>query len=337
MVRIRYELDPHNKLVAKDAQGREGLRRWRSVYDGRFKVSKGNSLTYHIKSPSPPRIDAPHQVKLKGRWSLDKDHNFVFTLDKWKRETFGDKLTFRGGIVGAKKDSLLFALITRKKDALPSTYILQLKGLWLADRFNRLTFKAEREKGRYDILTFRGKWEVDKNYRIIYHYRKAQLLRERKKTHTLIFEGHWDIKEKGRISYVLDKKTNSAFNFKSSLGIFKEKYIKYEVGIRIFSKAKPRKETIVLFGSWKIKKNKGLLFEVELRGKKVHSLSFGADAQLTSRDRVSFRLKNSINKRDIGINLQLSRKILKGEGEIFLRFLKTQQKSAIFIGAGRKW
>lgn len=337
MTKIRYEVDPHNRLVAKDAERRTKLTRFRKVYNGRFKVSKGNSLTYHIKAPFPDDINAPHQVKLKGRWSLNKNHDLVFTLDKWKRQTFGDQLTLHGGIIEVNKNSLLFGLTTRTKDNLPSTYILKLRGSWQADRLNRLSFRANKEKGKYDILNLQGKWEVDKNYKIIYHYEKVNLQRKTKKIHTLSFEGYWEIKEKAQISYVLDRNTNSVFNFKSGVGIFKDKYIKYEVGIRLFSKAKPVKQTITLFGSWKIKKNKGLIFEVESEGKKVHSITFGANAQLTGRNTILFRLKNNINNKDIGINLRLSRKILKGDGQLFFRFLKSSRESAIFVGAGRRW
>ncbi|MCK4519310.1 MAG: hypothetical protein KAU12_04230 [Candidatus Omnitrophica bacterium] len=93
---------------------------------------------------------------------------------------------------------------------------------------------------------------------------------------------------------------------------------------------------LILFGKWKIKKGKGLLFEVEYANKKIHAITFGAEAKLTAKDSISFKLKNEKNK-DISAQLQLSRKILKGDGLSFLRFLKSEGESAVTIGAGFRW
>jgi hypothetical protein len=36
-------------------------------------------------------------------------------------------------------------------------------------------------------------------------------------------------------------------------------------------------------------------------------------------------------------NLKISRKILKGDGQAYIRALKSKRESAIFAGASRKW
>ena len=334
--KVRYEVDPHNRLVIKTTARKTSLPRFRKVLDGRFKVANDNTLTYHVKAPIPDDIKAPHQVKLRGKWSLTENHDLRLTLDKWRRQTFGDQLTLQGDIIDASKNSLLFAVTTRTKGNTQSIYTLKLQGSWQADRNNRLFFRVKREKARYDILTFDGIWKIGKNNQIIYQYQKAQLRRKLKKIHTLIFKGYWDIKDKTRLSYVIDRNTDSVFNFKTSLGIFKDRYIKYEIGIGLSRKPKPIKRTITLFGTWKIKKTVGLIFEAEYENKKIHDIVFGTEAKLTKKDVILFKLRNNIN-REIGAQLELSHKILRGDGQAFLRLLKSKRESAILVGAGWGW
>lgn len=334
--KVTYEIDPYNRLIINKNDKKSKLSRFRQVLDGRFKIDKNNTVSYHIKAPMPKGTEIPYQVKLQGKWSLSEDHNLRLALNKWGRETLGDKLTLQADIIDTAKNSIAFALTTRTKENTQSIYILKLKGAWQADKHNRLTFRVQREQGSHDILTFKGGWEINKQHQIIYQYEKAHLIRKRKRIHTLIFKGHWNIKDKARINYVLDQRSNSIFAFKTSVGIFKDKYIKYEVGIGVSRKPKPIKRVLILFGKWKIKKGVGLIFEVEYANKKIHTIVFGAEAKLTAKDSISFKLKNEQNK-DIRVQVQLSRKMLKGDGLAFLRFLKSKGETAVTIGAGFRW
>ncbi|MFH1698239.1 MAG: hypothetical protein ABH882_04240 [Candidatus Omnitrophota bacterium] len=374
MQKVRYELDPHNRLILKSGK-KSDLSEFRQVLDGKFKTDENNELSYHIKAPLAESENTPyhslrsgtghvpHQVKLRGKWSLTDNHDLRLTLDKQGRETFGDKVTLQGEILDVKANSLLFAVTTKTKEDTPfdsaqgrqSTYILNLGGSWKADENNRLSFHIKKQEGRHDILTFKGIWEINKNHEIVYQYEKAELIRKKRKIHTLTFKGYWDIKDSVRISYVLSKShsiptlrsrgpgierdmdTDSVFRFTASAGIFKENYIKYELGIGLTDREKPVKQTIALFGTWKIKKNAGLMFEVEYENKKVHAIVFGAEATLTDKDTISFKLKNDIENRDIGINVELSHKILKGDGEAFIRALKSNRESAVYAGAAWRW
>jgi hypothetical protein len=344
--KLRYELDPHNRFVLDKPGGKSELRKFRRVIDGRFKVDRRNELSCHIKSPVAEET-IPHQLKLRGKWSLTDNHNLRLTLDKQGRETFGDKITLQGEILDVKRNSLLFAITTKTKEDTKSIYVLNLSGSWKADRNNRLSFHIKKEKGRHDILTFKGAWEINKNHRIIYRYEKASLIRKRKKIHTLTFKGHWDIKKKLRISYVLERNTDSVFDFsarggsayggKASAGIFKDGYIKYELGIGLANRINPVRKTIILYGTWRLKKDVGLLFEVKYEDKKMHAIVFGAEVKLTGKDRISFRLKNDIGNKDLGVKLELSHKILKGDGRAFLQLLKSKRESAIYTGAAWRW
>ena len=332
MEKLKFEFDPHNRLAVKS----NSLRGVRKVLDGQFKISACNSLAYHIKAPVPADIKIPHQLKLKGIWELTREHQLRLTLDKWSRQTFQDQLTLQGEIIDVRKNSLLFAVTARTKDDMPSMYTLELSGVWQADENNRLTFRAQNEYGRTDTLTFEGIWQIDDNYRITYSYHKENLLRKTKESHTLIFRGQWDIQDKARLSYVIDSDSGSGFDFKTGMGIFKDGYIKYELGIGLSRRKRPVKRAIIFFGSWKLDKNTGLIFEAEREGKKIQDIVFGAEAKLTAEGTLALRLKNALNK-GMGAELELSQDIFDGDGQAFLRLLQSRQESAILAGVGWRW
>lgn len=334
--KVRLEVDPHNRLVMAETGKRSDVRRHRHVLDGRFKIDKNNELSYHVKSPYCRDRDVPHQLRLKGKWTLTEDHNIELKLDKWGRQTFGDKLTLEGRIVEVKKNSLAFSVSATTKAGLQTTYTVNLAGTWQADKNNRLTFSVKREKQRRDILTFRGAWEINKNCRIVYKYEKALLITKKKELHTLEFKGHWDIKDKARLFYVMDARSDSVMSFKTGLGIFSGKEIKYRIDIAVKDTGLPIERTLKLKGEWKVKKNIGLTFETTYKAGEAHSMVFGADAKLTSRDTVSLKIKNERGK-DLGGELELSRRLLKGDGDAFLRLLASRNETKVVAGVGFRW
>ncbi len=307
----------------------------RRVQEGQFRIGPRNTLTYDIKTPVPAGIKAPHQLKLKGEWSLDHDHQLRFTLDKLQRKTFGDELTIQGEILDVKKNALLFAVTTRNQKGNFSLYTLELSGAWQADAKNRLTFKVAKGGDNFDTLVFSGAWQIDKNYQIIYRYTKANLIRKHKRLHMLAFKGYWDIADKARLSYVIDKSSDSVFNFKTSASIFKGNYVKYELGIGVSGRKHPVRRLITLFGSWKIKKGVGLVFEIEA-DKKIRAIVLGAEARLGEKNTVTLRLRNNLNQ-DIAGKLELARDVFQGEGQAFLRLLRERGQLTIQAGAGWKW
>jgi len=337
MKKIRYEIDPHNRLVIDSSGRKTSLPKFRKVIDGRFKVDEFNELSYHVKAPCPAEEKIPRQIKLKGAWSLTDGHMLRLTLDTLGRETFGDQVTLQGEILDVNKNSLLFAVTTSAKDNIRSTYVLNLEGTWKADKNNRLSFYVKKEGGVYDILSFKGAWEINENRQIIYRYEKSRLIRKKKEFQTLTFQGYWDIKDAFRISYLLGGGTDSSFDFETSAGIFREKYIKYELGIRASGRPDPVKRSVTLFGKWNLKKDAGLVFEIEYGDAGTRRIVFGADAKLTDKDAVSFKLRNDLDNSDMGVSLELSRKILKGDGETFLRLLKSDKESAVYAGAAWRW
>lgn len=333
MQKVKYEIDPYNRLVIRRTNQKTLLQQYRIALNGQFKIEKDNVLSYRAKAPLPKHQNIPHHINLKGEWSLDKNHNLVLTLDRLARETLAEKLTLQGSLIETGKNSLLFAVTTKSKEGTQSTYILKLKGLWQADKYNRLIFMAESQKGKYDILTFSGAWNINKRHELIYSYEKADLIRKSTKIHTLTFKGHWDIKEKSRISYVIDKSSDSVFNFTTGIGIFKDKYIKYEVGIGLFNRIE---RSITLYGKWRIDRKTGLIFDIKYGNGKIYSIGFTAETRLSDKDTLLFKLTKEINEGTVG-RLEVKHKILKGDGEAYLRLLKTKRGSALFIGAGHRW
>lgn len=337
MQKARYELDPYNRLVVTGSGHKSGLNKFRKVMDGRFRTDGNNELSYHVKAPASKEDNIPSQLRIKGEWSLTGDHDLRLTLDKEARETFGDQITLKGEILEAGGNSLLFAVTTTTKDNTRSTYVLNLGGVWKADRFNRLSFHARREGGRYNILTLTGVWDIGRYHQMIYSYEKANLLRKKRKAHTLAFKGCWDIKNALRISYVLSGSTDSEFEFKTAAGIFKNGYIRYEVGIGLGRRTDPEMRIVTLSGRWNLKKNVGLVFDMDYADGSIKRMVFGAEAKFTGKDTVTFKLMGDAGNREIGAELELSRKILKGDGEAFLRALASRREASIYAGAAWQW
>jgi hypothetical protein len=330
--KLKYEFDPHNRLTATS----KALKGVRKVLDGQFRISANNTLTYQVKTPVPNGIEAPHQLELKGTWSLTDDHQLRLTLEEWRRKTFGDQLVLRGEIIDVRRNSLLFSVTTKTKDNMPSSYLLELSGSWQADKHNRITFKVDKEQSRPDLLIFNGAWQIDENYKIIYTCQNKQLVRKNKQIRSLAFKGRWDIRNKARLSYIIDADSDSKFNFSTSAGVFRNGYIQYELGIGLSSRKQPVKRSITFSGKWKIKRGLGLVFEVQRGEGKIQEIVFGAEANLGDKGRVSFNLRNSLNKK-VGAELELSRDIFQGDGQAFLRLLESKQESAIIAGVGWKW
>ncbi|MFH1395012.1 MAG: hypothetical protein ABIH09_02525 [Candidatus Omnitrophota bacterium] len=337
MNKIKYELDPYNRFTIQKTDKKTRLLRFREVISGRFRIGKDNSLTYQIKKPDCSYQNIPHQLKIQGKWSLTKKHELCFTVDKQSRKTFGHQLILKGEVLDVNRNSLFFAVKTRTKRNTDLSYVLTLKGIYNADKNNRLTFKAQRERGVYDILTFDGAWTINSNHQIVYEYQKACLKTKVNKIHTLLFKGWWDIKDRARISYILDKKTGSGFDFTTSLGVFRDNCIKYEAAVKVSTRLNPVKRMIILTGTWKLLKNAGITFEIESAAGKWQSISFSADAKIARKHNIELKLKNFAGTKNLDAKLIIKREMLEGAGQAFFEFLKMKKETAVFVGMGCKW
>ena len=319
--KLKYEIDPSNRLI---------LGQFRYVIDGTFKTDKNNTLIYHIKSPSPPAI--PQQLKLTGSWSLDKNHNLVLTLDKENNQRAGDRLTLTGEIINAQDDKLEFSLVTKDHAGKNSFYILRLAGRWQADKYNRLSFLVSKKDGLGNELTLSAGWELNKQNQLVYTYIKECLKTKKKISRSIAFKGFWDIAEKSRISYLLNKELNSGFDFQVSAGKPAARGLEYEITIG----AMPTKKKITLSGSWKLNPKIGILFEMPYAEGKIRSIIFGGSCKLNDDYTLEAKLKNNL-RQELGINLKLSRKILRNQGEAFLQALKENKEISLGAGIGFRW
>jgi len=328
--KIRYEIDPHNRLIYEKTGEESEVPGFRTVLDGNFEIDENNYVTYHVKKSQAS--DIPQQVKLKGQWSLDKDHSLVLILDKWGNQIAGNKLTVESELIDAKDNRLSFALTSKDSEGNDHIYIVKLGGRWQADEYNRLTFNIEKEKGITDRITLQGAWEVNKQNEIIYTYEKSSRGKKEKITKTITLKGYWDIAEKHRIMYVLNKEIKSEFDFKVSVGKPAGRGLEYEIGIG----ASPSKKTITLFGEWKVSPKMGLLFEMPCEEGKINRVIFGAWGKLDKNLNLEMRLENRVGE-DLGIDVKLSRRILEGQGEAFIRALRSQKEVSIVAGVGFRW
>jgi len=317
--KLRYSLDPASKAL-----------RMRSIAESEYSIDKNNSLTCRLRKPVPS--DLPSQLKLTGKWSLDKEHNLKLSLDRETGLVTGDKLTLQSEIIDAKANELTFTVRTRDSKGQSHLSLLRLSGIWQADLYNRLTFLVERGTDRYDTLTFSAGWEVNKNNQLVYTYTKTGLKRKVKLTRTLTLKGSWDITQKNRVTYVLNKELGSGFDFKVGLGRPAKRGLMYEVGI---GAAHPKKKFLI-FGSWKVNDRLGLVFELPYEKGKLDSIVFGADCRIAEGTTLEFRLRNELH-RDLGLSLRLSKSILGDSGNAFLEALKEKGNIAILAGVGIRW
>lgn len=295
MQKIRYEIDPHNRLTKR------GPNKFRQVIDGTFKLADGNVLAYHVKKSD--NVDVPQEIKFSGDWSLDKDHNLTLTLNKWNNQIEGNKLVLKSALLSASGDELVFSVTSRSDLAVrgrgrtsisrTSISMLRFSGAWQADAHNRLTFQAEKKTGSADVLVLRGRWEINKQNEIVYTYPE----------NTLTLRGHWQITDKNKLSYVLNDRLGSRLDFTAGFERAENDSLRYGVTIG-YGK---RKRTIALFGKWKIDKRTGLFFEIK-------------------HDRGGIKLE-----------AELSRFLLAGQGEGFIRTLVSPKETAILCGMGFKW
>ena len=328
--RIRYEIDPHNRLVYEKTGKHSEVPLFRAVLDGKFEIDERNQVTYHVKKPLGTPI--PQQVKLRGTWSLDNDHRLVLTLDKWGNQIAGNKITLASELIDVNDNRVSFALISRDSEGNNHLYMVTLGGSWQADAHNRLSFNIAKEKGSPDRLILQGAWEVNKQNEIYYSYAKQVRGKKEKTAKSITLKGYWDISEKYKLTYVVNKEMKTGVSFKVSVGKSNARGLQYEIGIG----AMPSKKTVTLLGEWRVTRDRGVLFEMPCGEGEKQKVILGAWCKLKKNLNLEMRLQNGDGE-DLGVTVTLSRQIVKGQGEAFIRALRSQKEMAIAVGAGVRW
>ncbi|HDN86319.1 MAG TPA: hypothetical protein ENG49_03770 [Candidatus Omnitrophica bacterium] len=300
------------------------------VVPGEFKVER-NNLIYEVDKSFSSPYSLPDKIKFRGRWSLDKDHNLVFYISGEEKKN--KRLILRTGILFPKRDSLLVQIKCKRSRGISKVYFIKLKGLWHSDKFNRIAFSVVREDF-VDTLIFRGSWYLNKNQHIIYEYKKLKT----KEKNTLVFKGFWNIISSNRLGYSFRAQDKSNFEFRAHIQTPTlyptQNKIKYRVGIGWAKSYTER--VIILYGTWKIKRSLGLVFEMNYGEGIIKRIKFTAVVKLDRGKKLKFTLKDKRGK-PVGLEIIFRRESLSEKDfEYFLRLLK--RKEGISIGAGvRTW
>ena len=176
-MKLKYKVNKNNQLII--IRGKESL-----YPEGRFTLVN-NQLIYEVRESRKWRDknNIPKRIILEGEWSIDKDHNITFTLRKTQTQAGGEKLFLKTELIAAKSNALIISCSTKGRSGTHTIHLLQLKGRWQADEYNRLQFLVKNQAG---TLTLKGVWEV-KNNSLIYTYKRTAF--KKKKIHRLRFKG----------------------------------------------------------------------------------------------------------------------------------------------------
>jgi len=305
-----------------------------------FDVDKNNQLAYEVKESTSWRKEysISKRITLKGKWGIDKNHNLLFTLANTRSQIGGERLLLSTKIIQAKANYLVFSLGTTGRSGTHGLRLLQLKGRWQADKYNRIQFLVKKIKTS-DALTFQGSWQV-KNNSLIYTYQKASLVTKTKRTHTLRFKGYWQINKPNRITYILDTKGDSSFEFKAYLEtpslIGRKGVIKYRAGIGLKGRELFRGETITLYGVWKLHRKTGLSFDIAYAEEGVKSISFGAFIRMSTKNKITLELL-SREKKSLKMSVELTSSFLNNKAKWFLKVISENRQPRLEWGITIPW
>jgi len=325
---IKYEIDPYNRLVYIETNKKSNITKYRKVLDGKFTINN-NLLTYNIKQCDDS--DIPKQITLKGKWFLNKNHDLVLSLKNQSNKSLNNKITLKGELINIRSNKIVFAITTKDSKDNIKSYILQFKGVWKTDKHNQLIFDFKKEKGDKNSLLLRGIWLINKNNQLIYTYKKTILKTKEKLISTVIIKGFWKIKDKYTISYILNKTITSQFDFRVGIAKQFKNGLKYEIAIGSI----PEKRIIKLYGKWKIK-DLDILFEIFYDNKKTKKIVFIADYMFDKKYNILLKLKGKTNK-NVELDLKLSKKFLKSQGELFVRTIVSKKEQQLLFGSGVRW
>jgi len=270
---------------------------------------------------------------VRGSWEINDQHEI-----RYRKEGSKEDVTLKARILDVEPSSLLLTVTEKQTNQRIVTSIVKLKGRWQTDAKNRITFEVTRQFGRSDVLTFKGSWKVGKSHEIIYTYKRTHLKTRKKTEHRLVFKGYWDISEKNRLTYLFEGQSNSFFRFRGTFQtksiLAKKGEIRYQVGVEV--QGKRRVQRIVLFGKWKLSRKLDLSFEIQYSKGRKRAIVFAGSYQLDEKHRIHVKLKNTEDK-GLGVEVVFTRDIFDGQGQAFVRLVKSLQDTRFEGGMQLKW
>ena len=293
----------------------------RSRTSVRYGVDEQNRLL--IRTDDPLR---PERV-VDGAWTLTGRRELAFVFHEGpalRRKT----LYVKGTLAQADAHALVFAL-RRGEGGSTITQRLSLSGRWQADRRNRLTFLVEKADGAADRLTLQGGWEVSPRHELVYRYARP----DRGGISTLVFDGSWDITRSYRIVYRLSGASDSAFEFRASLQspslTARDGRIVYQVGLGL-AKSRTQQRRVTLFGTWKLRRDLSVSFDVPYARGRVDAIRFEAAYAPGDRNQLSVQLLNS-RRQPLGLTVTFTRRIAPDAG-LWLRLRREAGERSVLGG-----
>jgi len=325
--RTTYRIDASNRLLI--IRGRNEV-----IACCDFSINARNILAVRIKEPSAWKRNnaVPSQIRFSGQWNLTKEHDLALVVKKkpaqGRAEDTGS-LIIKGEIIAIEDDTLVFGIRTVDHNQRLRFQILRLTGTWQANEENLLVFLAGKNAS-VGLLTLRAAWQVNRNQLLTYTYEKEDLKRKTKQTHTVIVKGFWQIDRDGVLSYLFSRDSRSRFDFRVALetpSIYPEQgEIKYRVGLGYSGNRRTHANIVTLYGTWKINRTAGLVFEMDYGRGRFQTITFGVEARLSQNDKIVFSLRNK--KGDpLGMMLVYTRNLFKKQdAQFFLRLAASSRR-----------
>lgn len=271
---------------------------------------------------------------LEGEWEITPRHKI-----RYRRKGNREELNIVGDLAGAGPNSLAFRLNQESQDGDTRKRQLELKGRWQADAQNRLTFRAEQERGPEEVLTLEGAWELGAQNEILYRFKRTDLKTRSRSLHLIRFDGFWELGEDRRLAYVLDTDSGSAFRFRGAFQtasvLQKRGSLRYQLGVEAAGRGEGLK-SVTLFGKWKLSRDLALEFEVPYAGGFHRAITFGAAYAWDPKTSVTARL-TTLQGSPLGLELSLHREFLNGNGQAFVRLRRSLEETAAETGVRVRW
>jgi len=248
-------------------------------------------------------------------------------------------LALQSEVIHPAEDGLVFLHTEEREDGSSSTRTVRLRGRWRLTPSNELRFRVKYSEKE---LAFAGAWKIGKFNELVYE----AVLAERKKGYaffeTLTFRGAWELGRGFRLSYQLEgtpgrlELAGRIARFETSNGRAR---IHYARGAAARARVRPaRLEELVLFGLWRPISRTELGFEIKLRGGGTSLLKLRGAWQIRKGTWVELSVTEAGDFSRPRFAVKLSRTVLKGRGEIFLKG-ETDFGGEHFLGIGGnlKW
>jgi hypothetical protein len=292
-----------------------------------------------VRSAFPDVV--PEKTRIDGKWSLTENHDLSLSVSASDTGLSGKTIILRGDILSPSSSGFLFRV--RHCDALSGarSRTIELKGVWAADDKNRITFRAAKADGRYDVLTFNGTWDIGPDNELSYKFVKTGLKKGDKKETVIAFRGHWDL-YRSRIVYSIQGGGGSFFSFKAAVQskslMAKKGEIRYQLGAEVSSRKAGGAGTsraVSIFGTWKLSREFKTSFELKSTEKKKRQITFGIERVFAKGHKITVSLKDSAGEK-LGMDVTFTG-TFKKDAEFFLSLGRSAPEISLIGGIKLKF